>query len=222
MIKVLIAIPCYNESKSIQATITTLLDETNRTDAEFKIIVFDDGSTDDSVEHALKTGIVVHKHLRNAGLGLNFKTMVEHALSGNYDFLLTCDGDGQFPSESVNKVLTKALELKFDVVLGSRFLNRSDEYKIPIARRMGNRIVRRIITMISGTFTSDATCGLRVYSREALKCLRPTEKFSYTLESLTQLSLSNLKIVEVPITVLYFENRESEISGSLYRYGKKL
>jgi glycosyltransferase involved in cell wall biosynthesis len=185
------------------------------------IVVFDDASSDKSVQYALKAGATVHMNRTNHGLGNNFNIIVTHAIAGNYDYLLTVDADGQFPPTEVRKVLVSALGSDSDVTLGSRFLNKELSQEVPKSRTKGNKVVRGIIKVISGKKVSDATCGLRVYSRNGYLTLHPTEKFSYTVESMTQLLLANMKILEVPIRVRYFEGRNSTISGSLYRYGRK-
>jgi glycosyltransferase involved in cell wall biosynthesis len=219
--RVLVAIPCFNEESHISETVRSLKTQLSKLIDSLDLIVFDDSSTDNSVEAALQAGAVVHTNRTNRGLGNNFNNIVNHALAGNYDYLLTCDGDGQFPPNEVEKVLSKALVGDYDLVLASRFINKEWSNFVPKTRRFGNRVVREIVKIISGKRVSDATCGLRVYDKHALAILNPNEKFSYTVESITQLLLANVKVLEVPIQVLYFENRKSTISGSLFKYGVK-
>jgi glycosyltransferase involved in cell wall biosynthesis len=219
--RILLGIPCFNEEAHISKTVRELTAQLQDYSNSIEIIVFDDASTDQSVQFALETGASVHVSRTNGGLGNNFHKIVTHAIAGNYDFLLTVDADGQFPPEEVRKVLLSALDSDSDATLASRFLNHEWAADVPKARARGNRVVRLIVNMISGKKVSDATCGLRVYNRNAFTILHPTEKFSYTVESITQLLLSNMKVHEVPIRVLYFEDRNSTISGSLFKYGLK-
>jgi len=219
--RILLGIPCFNEQAQISKTVLELESALEDQASSIQIIVFDDGSTDDSVQLALNSGATVHVSRTNRGLGENFNKIVTHAIAGNYDYLLTVDADGQFPPQEVRKVLLSALESQSDVILASRFLNRDWSLDVPKVRARGNRIVRKIVNVISGKKVSDATCGLRVYNRTAFSLLYPTEKFSYTVESVTQLLLANMKVNEVPIRVLYFEDRNSTISGSLVKYGLK-
>jgi glycosyltransferase involved in cell wall biosynthesis len=219
--RILLGIPCFNEQAQISKTVLELESALEDQASSIQIIVFDDASTDDSVQLALNSGATVHVSRTNRGLGENFHKIVTHAIAGNYDYLLTVDADGQFPPQEVRKVLLSALESQSDVTLASRFLNREWSLSVPKARARGNTIVRKIVNVISGKKVSDATCGLRVYNRSAFSLLYPTEKFSYTVESVTQLLLANMKVNEVPIQVLYFEDRNSTISGSLVKYGLK-
>jgi glycosyltransferase involved in cell wall biosynthesis len=219
--KVLLGIPCFNEEAQISQTIHELTSELQDHFNSIEIVVFDDASTDQSVQLALKAGASVHVSRTNRGLGNNFRKIVSHAIAGNYDFLLTVDADGQFPPKEVRKVFLSALESDSDVTLASRFLNDEWAAEVPKARARGNKVVRKLVNVISGKKVSDATCGLRVYNRNAFTNLYPTEKFSYTVESITQLLLSDMKVQEVPIRVLYFEDRSSTISGSLFKYGLK-
>jgi len=219
--RILLGIPCFNEEAQISQTVLELASELEDHAISIEIIVFDDASTDDSVRLALNSGATVHVSRTNRGLGENFHKIVTHAIAGNYDYLLTVDADGQFPPQEVRKVLLSAIESQSDVTLASRFLNKEWSLDVPKARVRGNRVVRKIVNVISGKKVSDATCGLRVYKRNAFSLLYPTEKFSYTVESVTQLLLANMKVNEVPIQVLYFEDRNSTISGSLFKYGLK-
>lgn len=219
--KVLVGIPCFNEEEHLADTLKDLKEVLPYNSAKIRIIVFDDGSDDDSVSISLASGISVHRSYGNRGLGENFRNIVAHAIDGGYDLLLTCDADGQFPPQEVKKVLDKAISSNLDLVLGSRFLNPEWSYSIPVARKRGNRVVRFMVSSISGRKISDATCGLRAYSRKSLMSLHTKEKFSYTIESLTQLLIANVDVEEVPIKVKYFEDRKSVISGSLIKYGAK-
>lgn len=219
--RILLGIPCFNEQAEISQTLLELASELEDLSSSIQIIVFDDASTDDSVQLALNSGATVHISRTNRGLGENFHKIIMHAIAGNYDYLLTVDADGQFPPQEVRKILLSALESESDVTLASRFLNKEWSLDVPKARARGNRIVRRMVTLISGKKVSDATCGLRVYNRNAFSLLYPTEKFSYTIESITQLFLAKMSVHEVPIRVLYFEDRNSTISGSLFKYGIK-
>jgi glycosyltransferase involved in cell wall biosynthesis len=219
--RILLGIPCFNEQDQISQTVLELASELEDHASSIQIIVFDDASTDDSVRLALNSGATVHVSRTNRGLGENFHKIITHAIAGNYDYLLTVDADGQFPPQEVRKVLLSAIDNQSDVTLASRFLKKEWSLDVPKARARGNRIVRKIVNIISGKKVSDATCGLRVYNRNAFSLLYPTEKFSYTVESITQLLLANMKVHEVPIRVLYFDDRNSTISGSLYKYGIK-
>jgi glycosyltransferase involved in cell wall biosynthesis len=218
-LKLLLALPCFNESKTLNFTLRELKRQLKPYSRFLDIIVFDDGSSDNSAQLALEEKVIVHAEPFNRGLGENFKSIVDHAIIGNYDLLITCDADGQFPAEEVRKVLDFALKSEADLVLATRFSNAIYARDVPLIRTKGNYLVRSIVAVITGRKVSDATCGLRVYKRSAFLLLKPTEKFSYTVESLVQLLLAKLKIDEMPTRVIYFEKRESVISGSLFKYG---
>ena len=219
--KVLVAIPCFNEELHISETVRSLKTQLSNVIDAFDLIVFDDSSSDNSIELALQAGAVVHTNRTNRGLGNNFNNIVNHAIAGDFDYLITCDADGQFPPAEVEKIVAESIKNNADVILGSRFANKDWSKTIPKNRTWGNKVVCKIVKFISGKKVSDATCGLRAYSKKALTILNPTEKFSYTVESISQLLLANLRVIEIPIKVLYFENRRSTISGSLFKYGIK-
>lgn len=215
--KVLIAIPCYNEEVSLQNTLTSIKNEMKKY-KNFKILLVNDGSSDNSAKIANDLNIEVLNHNSNLGLGKTFQSAVNFALENQFEYLLTIDADGQFDSGQIHEFIKNIILSKADLVTGSRFLSKSKVSNMPAIRKLGNIIYARIINLICGRKLTDVSCGFRVYSREALFNLNLTGKFTYTHETIITLSMLNKKIVEIPVNVMYFDNRNSKISGSLLRY----
>lgn len=74
-----ILIPCFNEEKTLKATVLDLpknLDQIKNID----VIVVDDGSTDQTREVAESLGCHVVRHKYNKGLGQAFRTGINEAL----------------------------------------------------------------------------------------------------------------------------------------------
>ena len=64
----------------------------------------------------------------------------------------------------------------------------------------------------------DVSCGFRCYSREALLHINLHGAFTYTQETFLDLCYKKLKIVEIPISVVYFADRKSRVAGSIIKY----
>ena len=218
--KILVAIPAYNEEMKIHETLCSILLNTNESH-DFSVLVVDDGSSDKTFEIASSVNdprVRVIRHPRNLGLGAAFKSAVKSALSTGADIMITIDADGQFDSSQLNQFISSIENSSSDLVTGSRFLAQSEVIGMPTMRNIGNRGYVKEINKIGGINITDASCGFRCYSRKALFHLHLTGKFTYTHETIISLAQQGLEISEIPVRVRYFEERKSSISGSLIRY----
>jgi hypothetical protein len=75
------------------------------------------------------------------------------------------------------------------------------------------------LNTLLGEHLSDVSCGFRAYSREALLHLNLFGTFTYTQETIFDLCFKGLRVIEVPISVRYLEDRRSRVAGSLVGYG---
>jgi glycosyltransferase involved in cell wall biosynthesis len=218
--KILVAIPAYNEEMNIQETLSSILLHINERH-DFNVLVVDDGSSDKTFEIVSSVNdprVRVIRHTRNLGLGAAFKSAVKTALSTGADIMVTIDADGQFDPSQLNQFIALIENSNSDLVTGSRFLAQSEVIGMPIMRKIGNRGYVKVINKIAGIKITDASCGFRGYSRKALFHLHLTGKFTYTHETIISLAQQGLEISEIPVRVRYFDERESSISGSLLRY----
>jgi glycosyltransferase involved in cell wall biosynthesis len=215
--RVLVAIPCKNERDTIAeviARIPTQMPQVSTVD----VLVIDDGSDDDTSAVAADAGARVIRHRTNRGLGEAFRTASHEAVVGGYDALVTIDGDGQFAPEQIPQLLAPVLSGEADAVTGSRFCPGAKVEGIPAAKRWGNRQVSRIVSKLTGGHYADVSCGFRCYGREALLRMNLHGRFTNTHETFLALAANQLRIVEVPIEVRYFEGRVSRVASSLPRY----
>jgi glycosyltransferase involved in cell wall biosynthesis len=216
--KALIAVPCFNEMEAIRKTILEIID-IKKTLPNTDLLVVDDGSTDDSVKSIEDLGIVIIKHSSNLGLGESFKTAVDFMLAQGYEYLITIDADGQFLASEIPKFLEIITGSKWGLVTGSRFLPESKLANMPTSRKIGNKVYVRILQTLTRAKITDVSCGFRAYNREALLNIDLKNNFTYTHETIMQLTQAQVPMKDTPITVEYFKNRESKISGSLIKYG---
>lgn len=216
--RVLIAVPCFNEAESLRRTVKDIIEIKNQI-PNADIIVVEDGSTDRSVESISDLEVFVLKHPANLGLGESFKSAMEFMLVQGYDFLITIDADGQFLASEIPTIFKTIKESNWGLVTGSRFLLESTVDSMPKARIIGNKAYVAIIQALTRTKITDVSCGFRAYSREALLNINLKNSFTYTHETVMQLAQVQIPMTDIPITVKYFENRQSNISGSLIKYG---
>lgn len=216
--RTLIAVPCFNELDAIRQTVQEII-KIKKIVPNFDLLIVDDGSTDKSIESIQDLEVLIIKHPLNLGLGESFKTAVDFMLEQGYEYLITIDADGQFLAAEIPKFLEIIDKSKWGLVTGSRFLPESKVANMPISRKIGNKVYVAILQTLTRTKITDVSCGFRAYNREALLHIDLKNNFTYTHETIMQLTQSQVPMRDIPITVKYFKDRKSKISGSLIKYG---
>ncbi len=161
--KVLIVVPAYNEAGKIRQAIADL----RRHVPEMDIAVIDDGSMDATVELAEKEGAIVLKLPFNLGIGGALQTGYLYAARGGYDVAVQFDGDGQHRADQIHDLITPILAGQADMAIGSRMLGKGD-YRFPLMRKIGARLIAMITRMVTGRWISDPTSGFRGNGRRAI------------------------------------------------------
>ena len=102
-------------------------------------------------------------------------------------------------------MLRTAREDQVDVVLGSRFLTRSDD-DVPPLRRLVLRAATHFTRLTSGLELTDTHNGLRVLSRRAVESVDLTlDGMAHASQLLNQIARQRLSYVEAPVTITYTE-----------------
>jgi glycosyltransferase involved in cell wall biosynthesis len=214
--KLIIYMPALNEEEGIASVIDNLPRKIEGID-DIKILVVDDGSTDNTAKIAREHGADVVSHNVNRGVGKAFQTAVEYALENNADILVSIDADRQFNNKQIPDIIQPILQNKADMVTGNRFKEGIPE-NMPKIKYWGNTQMSRLISLISGQKFRDVSCGFRAYSREALMRLNLFGVFTYTQETILDMVYKGLRVVEYPVDVWYFDNRKSRVAGSVINY----
>ena len=194
--KITIGIPAYNEEKNIAFIITKLKKITN------SIIVCDDGSSDMTSEISKNLGAVVISHKKNMGYGAAINSIFQKSKEMKSDLLVTFDADGQHRVEDIEKVVGPIKNNVADLVIGSRFLD--EKSHIPNYRKIGIKVITQITNASIKKKLTDSQSGFRAYNKQVLSQISPSDMgMGISTEILIKSSSKGLKIMEVPITVLY-------------------
>ncbi len=218
--KLLVAVPCYNEAEKIQEVLRSIPSTFEGIETT-RLLVVDDGSTDDTARLANEAGATVIRHKQNKGLGQAFRSAVDFAVEHGYDLMVNMDGDGQFNSDDIALLIAPILNGEADFVTASRFLKGKDIKNMPAVKRWGNARMNQLVSALCKQRFSDVSCGFRAYSRETLLKINFYGHFTYTQESFISFHFQGLTMREVPIDVTYFSERKSRIAGSILKYLKK-
>lgn len=216
-VKALIFLPALDEEATLAQVLRSLPRELPGIEGVERLVV-DDGSTDRTAEVAEAEGALVVRHGRNFGVGKAFQTAVEQALARGAAVLVTIDADGQFDPAEIPELVRPIVAGRADLVTGCRFSHGVRPPQMPRLKYRGNLWVARLLRLLAGVRLSDVSCGFRAYGREALLQLNLFGKFTYTQETILDLTFKGLRVAEVPVTVRYFPDRRSRVAGSVARY----
>jgi len=196
ILKITIGIPAYNEEKNIASIITKLKKITD------SIIVCDDGSSDMTSDISKNLGAIVITHKKNMGYGVAINSIFQKAKEVNSDLLVTFDADGQHRVEDIEKVVEPLKNNIADLVIGSRFLdNKSD---VPNYRKIGIKVITQVTNASIKKKLTDSQSGFRAYNKQVLSQISPSDiGMGISTEILIKSSSKGLRIMEVPITILY-------------------
>jgi glycosyltransferase involved in cell wall biosynthesis len=195
--KLIIQIPCLNEVETLPITVAALPRKVDGFD-QVEWLVVDDGSTDGTAELAERLGVShVVRHQANRGLAAAFMTGLDACLRLGADVIVNTDADNQYHGADICLLTAPILEGRADMVVGARPIDETEHFSWlkKKLQRLGSWAVR----MASRTTVSDAPSGFRAMTRETALRLNVFNPYTYTLETIIQAGLSNLRVVSVPI-----------------------
>ena len=196
ILKITIGVPAYNEEKNIASIITKLKKITD------SIIVCDDGSSDMTSDISKNLGAIVITHKKNMGYGVAINSIFQKAKELNSDLLVTFDADGQHRVEDIEKVVEPIKNNIADLVIGSRFLDKKSN--VPNYRKIGIKVITQVTNASIKKKLTDSQSGFRAYNRQVLSQISPSDiGMGISTEILIKSSSKGLRIMEVPITILY-------------------
>ena len=194
--KITIGIPAYNEEKNIASIIIKLKKITD------SIIVCDDGSSDMTSDISKNLGAIVITHKKNMGYGVAINSIFQKAKELNIDLLVTFDADGQHRVEDIEKVVEPIKNNAADLVIGSRFLDKKSN--VPNYRKIGIKVITKITNASIKKKLTDSQSGFRAYNKQVLSQISPSDiGMGISTEILIKSSSKGLRIMEVPVTILY-------------------
>lgn len=218
MRKLIIQIPCYNEAETLAITLNDLPRSVEGFDV-VEWLIIDDGSSDDTVEVALKNGVDhVVRHTRNRGLAHAFMTGLEACLARGADVIVNTDADNQYRAADIPMLTKPVLERRADMVIGSRPISEIEHFS-PVKKllqRFGSWVVR----VTSRTEVADAPSGFRAISRTAAQQFMVFNNYTYTLETIIQAGRKNMQVLSVPVRV-NGDLRPSRLVKSIPSYIKR-
>ena len=194
-----ILIPAYNEEKNIKKVISTI---PNVPKIQYKVIIVDDGSKDNTSKFAQEQGAEIISNNRHMGLGPTFKLGLSYVLENKFDIIAILDADAQYESYRLKDLIHAIISEECDMVIGNRFIN-GGHFEIGIIKRLGNFIMSMIISkMILRLDTIyDIQSSFRAFNYKLANFIskKIEAKYNYAQEMFILASLYQFRIKQIPV-----------------------
>jgi hypothetical protein len=210
--RIAVLVPCFNE----EATIAKVVADFRATLPLAAIYVYDNNSTDRTVEVASGAGALVGSETHQ-GKGKVVRRMFADV---DADLYVLVDGDATYDAPSVRAMITRLIEDGLDMVVAVRVDEEAAAYRP--CHRAGNRLLTGFLAWLFGATFTDILSGYRVFSRRFVKSF-PGLSGGFDIE--TELSVHALEL-ELPAAEMltpYYPRPQGSISKlSTWRDGLRI
>ena len=180
-LRVAVLLPCFNEEAAIGQTVAGFRSALPGAD----IYVYDNNSTDRTIEVAAAAGAVVRSE-RMQGKGHVVRRMFADIEA---DVYVMADGDATYDASAAPELVQKLTEERLDMVVGARRSEVEEAYRR--GHRLGNRLFTGLLASLFGRTFSDIFSGYRVFSRRFVKSF---PALSRGFETETEISVHALEL----------------------------
>jgi glycosyltransferase involved in cell wall biosynthesis len=197
-VELTVLMPCLDEAKTVATCVRKAIEACHAAGIEAEILVADNGSSDGSPELARAAGARVI-HVTEKGYGAALRAGIEDARGR---FVVMGDADDSYEFQDVPRFLTR-LRAGDELVMGSRFRGVIHPGAMPFLHRfLGNPVLTWILNLFFGAGITDAHCGMRGFSREAIRSLSlRSSGMEFASEMVIRAAQEKLRIGEVPTSL---------------------
>ena len=164
--KLSVVVPCYNEERSLRASIERL-HTALKNECQLEIIIVDDHSEDKSLAiaealaHELG-GVEVLRHATNQGKGAALRSGFDKATG---DVLAIHDADLEYNPQDLKRMFFYLVENRADVVFGTRFQPREARRAMLFWHTLANSIITLWCNMWTNLNLTDIECCYKLFTR---------------------------------------------------------
>lgn len=208
--RIAILIPCYNEAATVEAVVRDF----KSTLPEASVYVFDNNSSDATVEIASRVGATVGQ-VMDRGKGNVIRRMFADI---DADVYVVVDGDDTYDASAAPKLVARLLTEGLDMIVATRHSDEQEAYRL--GHRFGNIMLTQCVGLIFGHTFTDMLSGYRAFSRRYVKSFPAHSK---NFETETELTVHALEL-RMPVaeeSTKYKSRPEGSVS-KLNTYGDGL
>jgi len=176
-----VLLPCYNEELNIAGVVAAF----RQSLPDAVIYVYDNNSTDKTVQTALEAGAIVYRETYQ-GKGNVVRRMFSDI---DADIYVMADGDGTYDASVAPELIRKLVKENLDMVVGSRIETDTKAYRH--GHKFGNYFLTGMVKWLFGFGFTDILSGYRVMSRRYVKSF-PIVSSGFEIE--TEMSVHALQL----------------------------
>ncbi|KAJ3128314.1 dolichol-P-mannose synthesis [Nowakowskiella sp. JEL0407] len=215
-----VLLPTYNERDNLPVIVWLLVNEFNRANLDFEIIIVDDGSPDGTLEVAKQLQnlygndkIVLRPRAGKLGLGTAY---VHGAQSATGDFIIILDADMSHHPKFIADFVRLQQSKDLDVVTGTRYAHGGGVYGWNLKRKLVSRGANYLASIMLWPNVSDLTGSFRLYKKDVFEKLIAATKskgYVFQMEIIVRARQLGYSIGEVPITFVDRVYGQSKMGG---------
>lgn len=210
--RVAVLLPCYNEAAAIGQTVADF--RAALPDAD--IYVYDNNSTDRTVEIAAAAGAIVRTE-RMQGKGNVVRRMFADVEA---DIYVMADGDATYEAAAAPGLIDLLVNDQLDMVVGARKSEVEAAYRR--GHRLGNAMLTGMLAWLFGRSFTDILSGYRVFSRRFVKSF-PVLSEGFEIETEISVHALELRMPVAERVTAYAARPEGSVSKlSTYRDGWRI
>lgn len=196
-----VLLPCHNEDAAIAGTVAGF----RAALPEARIYVYDNNSTDRTIEAARAAGAIVRSE-RIQGKGAVVRRMFADV---DADIYVMADGDATYDAAAAPAMVARMLDEQLDMVVGARIGEAAAAYRR--GHRIGNRLLTGMLARLFGRSFTDILSGYRVFSRRFVKSF-PVLSMGFEIETEISVHALELKMPTAEVETRYFARPEGSSS----------
>ncbi len=214
-----VLLPAFNEASGLYELLPKLRQQLEESGMDYRVVVVDDGSSDDTAEVALDASaempIILLRHDENRGLAAALRTAIAFALRDpaktSQDIVVTMDSDNTHGPNLILPMI-QSISRGHDIVIASRFQRGAQVVGLSWFRHLtgvGAALLFKLLFPIRGV--RDYTCGYRAFRESTLRravedfgdVFISEQGFSCSVDILLKLSRQRPLVAEVPLVLRY-------------------
>jgi len=159
---VLVVVPAFNEAASIGQVLDGIQSH------GFRVLVIDDGSTDETSVVAHQKNAIVLALPLNVGVGGALRCGFRYAVENGFSAIIQCDADGQHLPSHLMDLVEATNRTDAHMMIGSRFGSEKTTHDPSLLRRFAMLALSKVAQHATKHSITDSTSGFRLIQQPLL------------------------------------------------------